>query len=71
VTKLKPSRTGLSRAEVPSRPDELGEWAERCHAVQTLIERVVQAVVTKPVPQLDMLFTTKDDSWIPRKLTSS
>ncbi|WP_159349130.1 hypothetical protein [Roseomonas harenae] len=71
VTKLKPSRTGLSRAEVPSRPDELSEWAERCHAAQTLIERVVEAVVTKPVPQLDMLFTRKDDSWIPSKLTSS
>jgi hypothetical protein len=71
VTKLKPSRTGLSRAEVPSRPDELGGWAERCHAAQTLIERVVQAVVTKPVPELDTLFTRKDDLWIPSELTSS
>jgi hypothetical protein len=71
VTKLKPSRTGLSRAEVPSRPDELGEWAERCHAAQALIERVVQAVVTRPVPQPDTLFTRKDDLWIPSGLTSS
>jgi hypothetical protein len=65
VTKLKPSRTGLSRAEVPSRPGELGELADRCLAVQALIERVVQAVATRPVPDLDTLFTRGDEGWRP------
>jgi hypothetical protein len=67
VTKLKPSRIGLSRAEVPSRPDDLGELADRCLAVQALIERVVQAVVSRPVPALDALFTRRDDRWAPRE----
>lgn len=64
VTKLKPSRTGLSRAEVPSRPDELTDWADRCLAAQTLIERVVQAVAARPVPDLSTLFARKDDLWV-------
>jgi len=64
VTKLKPSRTGLSRAEVPSRPDELTGWADRCLAAQALVERVVQAVVARPVPELDSLFTRRDDLWV-------
>ncbi|MBB5696287.1 hypothetical protein FHS87_004357 [Roseomonas pecuniae] len=37
MTKLKPSRTGLSRAEVPSTPGELGQWSDRCLAVQALL----------------------------------
>ncbi|MFC7737654.1 hypothetical protein ACFQX4_17855 [Roseomonas sp. GCM10028921] len=65
VSKLKPSRTGLSRAEVPSMPDDLGEGADRCLAVQALIERVVQAVATRPVPELDSLFAWVNDSWVP------
>jgi hypothetical protein len=69
VTRLKPSRTGLTRAEVPSRPGELGDWAERCLATQALIERVVQAVVARPVPGLDTLFTRKDDLWVPAEPT--
>ena len=71
VTKLKPSRTGLSRAEVPSRPDELSKLAERCLAAQALIERVVQAVAARPVPNLDALFTRNDDLWIPAEPASS
>ena len=65
VAKLKPSRTGLSRAEVPSRPDELGRFADRCLAVQALIERVVQIMVTRPVPELGALLVREDDVWVP------
>ncbi|MBP0494983.1 hypothetical protein [Roseomonas indoligenes] len=65
VTKLKPSRIGLSRAEVPSRPDELGDLADRCLSVQALIERVVQAVATKPTPVLGTLFAREDGAWVP------
>lgn len=65
VTKLKPSRTGLSRAEVPSTPGELGQWSDRCLAVQALLERVVQAVVTRPVPELSTLLIRKNNSWLP------
>lgn len=64
VTRLKPSRTGLSRAELPSRPEDLGELAERCLSVQALIQRVVQAVLTKPVPALETLLIRQDDRWI-------
>lgn len=67
VTKLKPSRIGLSRAEVPSRPEELGELADRCLAVQALIERVVQAVGARPVPDLETLLTRQEDRWLPRQ----
>jgi hypothetical protein len=65
VTKLKPSKTGLSRAEVPSRPDELSQWAERCLALQVLIERVIQAVATRPPAGLESLLVRKDDLWVP------
>ncbi|MBP0444697.1 hypothetical protein J8J14_07865 [Roseomonas sp. SSH11] len=65
VTRLKPSRTGLSRAEVPSSPEELTEWGDRCVALQVLIERVVQAVATHPVPELESLFTRTEQGWLP------
>jgi hypothetical protein len=66
VTKLKPSRTGLSRAEVPSRPDELGDLTNRCLSAQALIERVVQAVTAGPERGLNAFFAREDGVWLPQ-----
>ncbi|MFT8243353.1 hypothetical protein [Roseomonas sp. BN140053] len=65
VARLKPSRTGLSRTEVPSRPGELDGWAERCLATQALIERVIEAVAARPVPATEACFIRENDRWRP------